>query len=87
MQYSVMNGSQGGSSVGVVDGVTEGIVVAVEDGNVEVAMTFVFPTSGVSIDWGFAQDTRIGSSREVNIHFIGFLVMAKDYRNEPIFNL
>ena len=79
----MLNGSQAGSCVNVIVGVTDGIVVAVEDGNVEVAMTFVLLTIGVSIDWGFAQDTRISSSREVKIHFIRFLAMAKGYRNEP----
>lgn len=87
MQYSVLNGSQAGSGVNVVVGVTDGIVVAVGDGDADVAITSLFAAVGVSIDWGFEQETSINSSREVEIHFIRFLAMAKGYRNKPVSNL
>jgi hypothetical protein len=41
----------------------DGIVVAVGDGDVDAATTFVFTTTGVSITWGVAQDTRSNSRR------------------------
>jgi hypothetical protein len=80
----MLNGSHGGAGVNVMVGVTDGTMVAVGDG--KVAMTSVFAAVKVSIDWGFEQETSISSRREVKIHFIRFLVMAKGYRNELIGN-
>ena len=47
MQYSVLNGSQAGSGVTVIVGVTDGIVVAVGDGDADVAITSLFAAVGV----------------------------------------
>jgi N-acyl-D-aspartate/D-glutamate deacylase len=63
MQKSTRDGSQGGPCVNVTVGVMDGIVVAVGDGDVDAATTFVFTTTGVSITWGVAQDTRSNSRR------------------------
>jgi len=67
----------------------DGIVVAVGDVDmdVKIAMTFVFATTGVSINWVFAQEARISSRKELTINLIEIPVMAKEYSDEVIFNL
>jgi hypothetical protein len=84
IQKSTREGSQGISGKSVIVGVIDGIALAVGDGGVNVGMTFVFAAVGVSIDRDVAQDTRIGSTRKVKIHFIRFLGMAEAYRDEVI---
>jgi hypothetical protein len=69
MQKSTVKGSQGGSGVDVIDGVTD--ETGVGDGTVAVAMTCVFTTMvGVSGTGAFTQDTRINSKRAANVCFI-----------------
>ena len=64
-----MNGSQGGSSVGVVDGVTEGTDVGANTVFVG-RIVGVTTTAGGSVAGVVVQDTRISSRRELNICFI-----------------
>jgi hypothetical protein len=88
MQNSSVNGSQGGSAVNVIVGVTDGATTAVRDGdlaewmagggdNVAVPTTFVLTTiTGVSVTPVVAQDTRINKTKIYSIWFI-----------EPIMNI
>ena len=71
IQKSTVKGSQGGSGVDVIVGVTDGTVVAVGDDNLAVATIFVFTaTTGVSVTPVVAQDTRIKDKRRFSICFI-----------------
>ena len=66
-----MNGSQGGSDVEVIVGVTDGMLVPVGGGNVAVGMVLVFTrTTGVSITPVVVQATRINNKRKLSIDLI-----------------